>query len=82
MVLISDTVLVIMVFLFSLQCKSCKNPPVGDYYEYKKVNLCRKCYKHHLRTGEKYTKRQVYFLQLCINHGKECTGTALGHIVN
>lgn len=43
--------------LFDLQCNSCKSPPVGDYFEYKKVHFCRKCYNHHLTTGEKYTKR-------------------------
>lgn len=37
-------------------CNSCQSPPVGDYYEYKKVHLCRKCYDHYLTTGEKYTR--------------------------
>lgn len=62
-------------------CKSCRNPPVGDYYEYKKVHLCRKCYDHHLKTGEKYTKsylQSFYKVRDCSNiHNHEGTNARL-----
>lgn len=62
-------------------CKSCRNPPVGDYYEYRKVHLCRKCYDHHLKTGEKYTKsylQSFYKVRDCSNiHNHEGTNARL-----
>uniref|UniRef100_A0A6P8J2P6 Protein pitchfork-like n=1 Tax=Actinia tenebrosa TaxID=6105 RepID=A0A6P8J2P6_ACTTE len=37
-------------------CNTCKNNPIGDYYEYKKKHFCRKCYNQHLESQKKYPK--------------------------
>ncbi|XP_020902259.1 protein pitchfork [Exaiptasia diaphana] len=63
-------------------CNSCKNHPVGDYYEYKKKHFCRKCYNQHLEsTRSKYPKsylQKFYKVRDCsLIHDHEGTNAKL-----
>lgn len=63
-------------------CFTCKNPPVGDYYEYKKKHFCRKCYNQHLESQNgKYPKsylQKFYKVRDCsLIHDHEGTNARL-----
>ncbi|KAK3747772.1 hypothetical protein QZH41_008795 [Actinostola sp. cb2023] len=62
-------------------CNTCKNHPIGDYYEYKKIHFCRKCYNQHLESQSKYSTsylQKFYKVRDCsLIHDHEGTNAKL-----